>query len=210
MNATLRAEQEELIGFLSMVNQIVDYATSWSAVYRQISADETEYRNNLQQNGKRLKKAYKALIDTMASTESVFKAGVDSAATAPAMREVTLSLHQLSTGLSAARVLLREALVEHLKAEEIFLKSRSALDRIGNTIPENERIIENILAIPDQIRGQYHEQAEASGEISNSLSLLSSEATQVSSTATELAQMAHEASRLALLLKDLLHEFKLP
>ncbi len=210
MNATLRAEQEELIRFLSMVNQVVDYATSWSAVYRQISGDESDYRQNLQQNGKRLKKSYKALIDAMASTESIFKAGIGADAAPAEMREITVSLHDLATGLSAARTLLREALVEHLKSEEIFLKSRNALDRIGSTIPENERVIENILAIPEQIRAQYHEQAEASGEISNSLSLLSSEATQVSSTATELAQMAHEASRLALLLKDLLHEFKLP
>lgn len=208
MNATLRAEQEELISFLSMVNQVVDYATSWSVVYRQIAGDENEYRHNLQQNGKRLKKAYKAMIDSIESAETIFRTGAGSAP--PEMREITLGLHDLATGLSAARVLLREAIVEHLKSEETFNKSRNALDRIGMTIPENERVIENILAIPEQIREQYHEQAEASGEISNSLSLLSSEASQVSSTATELAQMAHEASRLALLLKDLLHEFKLP
>lgn len=208
MNATLRAEQEELISFLSMVNQVVDYATSWSVVYRQISGDETEYRHNLEQNGKRLKKAYKAMIDSIESAETIFRTGTGT--TPPEMREITLGLHDLATGLSAARVLLREAIVQHLKSEETFNKSRNALDRIGMTIPENERVIENILAIPEQIRAQYHEQAEASGEISNSLSLLSSEASQVSSTATELAQMAHEASRLALLLKDLLHEFKLP
>ncbi len=210
MNATLRAEQEELISFLTMVNQIVDYATSWGAVYRQISGSEVEYRQNLQQNGKRLKKAYKALIDAMASTESIFKTGLPASSGVPKGPEVTLALHELATGLSAARVLLREALVEHLQSEEIYLKSREPLDRIGKTIEENEGVIEKILTIPEQIKGQYHEQAEASGEISSSLSLLSSEASQVSSTATELAQMAHEASRLALLLKDLLHEFKLP
>jgi|GEM_PF-2789204 len=210
MNATLRAEQEELISFLSMVNQIVDYATSWSAVYRQISADEADYRQSLQQNGRRLKKAYKALIDALASGESIFKAGLASEKDTPAAREITLALHELATGLSGVRVLLRETLVEHLKSEETYLKSREPLDRIGTTISDNELVIEKILIIPGQIREQYHEQAEASGEISNSLSLLSSEASQVSSTATELAQMAHEASRLALLLKDLLHEFKLP
>lgn len=208
LNASLMTEKEELRQFLEMVSRTANYAVNWGDTYRNISSTDQAFRKAYEDNSHKFKKVHKRLAEVMADADQLFNEKTTGAASGDAAQ--VQALHRLIAELNGVAVLLKQAVLSHLKAGDSFLQSRAKMDEIASSIDASEQEIRKMTDIHGQIVEEYNAQTEASGEISKTINLLAAEAAATAATAADMAQMANEASRLALLLKDLLHEFRLP
>lgn len=205
MNASLKLEKEELTEFMARVVRVSEYADAWGATYKHSTQSETEFVAELETNGRKLRKAYKILLETSADLNNLLEEEISDRE-----KKSALGVHAALVRLKEVRLYLHDGILGYLRSKELIEKAHENLQSSGIKIQDNEMDIRKIEEIHGQIIAQFATQTETSGEISEALSRLAGEATSVSASAAELAQVSHEASRLAVLLKDLLHEFKLP
>ncbi|HRP68251.1 MAG TPA: methyl-accepting chemotaxis protein [Turneriella sp.] len=208
LNTSLSTEKDELKDFHSLVRRTVEYAVAWGDMYHKLSGKTASFRDAYEENTHDFKVVYKNLNDAIGNAETIFdekiKEGQNNNLT-----EIK-TLQKLIADLSGVAVLLKRTLLMHIKASDSYMQTRNQLDEFAQSIDENEKDIGKLTTLHDQIVEEAEAQNSASGEISKTISILSTEASSTAATAMDLTQMAHEASRLALLLKDLLDEFNLP
>jgi methyl-accepting chemotaxis protein len=207
LNHSLQSEKAELAQFLELAGRIAEYAERAHAVGDSAAAENAKFREMTERNTRKLKRGYKILLDSLAQAEQHF---TTHAKDLQNMSGETLPLHKLIVDLSGARLVLKDALVSHLKATEEILRALSRTVALGEEGSLNDSETRRLSDLRQKLLAEFQAQAEASDEIRNTVNLLSSEAAGIAAAAGDLSQMANEASRMAQLVKDLLNEFKLP
>lgn len=208
LNASLRFEQDKLSAFNTQIAQIQHYAQEMDDGYQELTIVSRNTQTELQNSDKGLRKGYKYLHNTILELEELLEKNIFSDETEEKTK--IWNAHNILTTLNKAKTLLHDGILNFIEAqkktEEFNQILQSAVEKSKKQDTERTKIID----IYQSILKQLDTQTDASDGISTALNGLASKSSDYSDSAADLAQVANEASKLAVLLKDLLHEFKLP